>query len=316
MAQDDNSSVQTDISADLNAAVTETETEDSSPEEEVEEAEAEATGKSKPKKGAQTRIRDLLSMKDNLESVIEELTGKVNFKDKEIEKLIEQVDSREKDRVTIAKINQLYQDVPELRPYLEGLDKAIQDQEYTLPGMEAKDKAVSKETESEALAKAQELVRQAKAEMDESLTSQRDELILHKADLLTDAYIDQLPEQYNDEDKEILRSVLVDHIDWDTVDGNPEALPEVIAEGFQSVLDWYKTPKGANATVPQGEESEVHRAEPITKEKLDAFAKQDWAKLKTVKTPDGKEMQVPEVSDEDFNKSLAQMMRELRKLSE
>lgn len=317
MAQD----VQTDLEAALEAAASETESEESSTEEKVEEAEAKATeekvekteSKGKPHKGANDRIQDLLGQTKDLETKIEELTGTVDARDGEIGKLVDLLQMRDNDAAVVQKINELHQTSPEMKDLIETLDKAIRGEEVESPekGEESKEKP---EGESEAIAKAQSLIKEAQATMDEQLAEQADELILHKADLLTDNYVSELPEEYNDEDKHILRTVLVDHINWDKIEADNNALPEAFAEGFQSALDWYGSPKGAKAAVPEGEESKTQQgAESLTEEKLADFTGQEWGKLKTVETPDGKKVE-PEISDEDFTKSLAQAMKAGNKL--
>jgi len=316
MAQD----VQTDLEAALEkAAASETETEESSTEEEVEETEAKATekkeevseSKGKSHKGANDRIQDLLGNAKDLEKQIEDLTGTVGSRDEEIGKLVDLLKARDNDAAVVQKINELHQTNPDMRDLIETLDKALKGEEVELPG---KGKEGESEEKPEAIAKAQELIKEAKAGLDEQLAAQSDELILHKADLLTDNYVSELPEEYNDEDKFILRSVLVDHIPWDKIESDNAVLPEAFAGGFQSALDWYGTPKGTKAAVPEGEESKSQQgAKPLTEESLGDFVGQEWGKLKTVTTPDGETVQ-PEISDEDFTASLAQAMKAGNKL--
>jgi len=166
------------------------------------------------------------------------------------------------------------------------------------------------------LAEAKRLIQESQDQTAQLLADQADELILHKADILTDSYIAELPDEYNDEDLNIIRTVLVDHINWDSIEENPDVLPEAFAEGFQSALTWYGTPKGsAPAPAKAGESDETAtETESMTEEKLAKFVDQDWGKLKEVETPDGKVL-VPEVSDEDWPTVLADVMKAANKLS-
>lgn len=318
--------VETNLEAALEAAASDEEPDKSSLSDEAKEAEAKAAEAAaeadkkveleptKPRghKGANDRIQDLLDQNKTTEEKAAQIEETLAERDEEIGKLVDLLKLRDNDAAVVAKINELHQSDPELKDLIETLDKAIQGQEFEMP--EKGKEGEKPEGEAEVLAKAKELLKEHESATEERLAEQADELILHKADLLTDAYIAELPDEYNDEDQYILRSVLVDHINWDQVEQNPEALPEAFAEGFQSALDWYKTPKGKAAPVPEGEGNETATAEPMTEKKLTDFAGQDWGKLNSVETPDGKTLN-PEVSDEDFTAALAQAMKAENKLS-
>lgn len=312
--------VNTDIEAALEAAASKETADASSKSEETEEAVVEATeGKTEseaPKgKGAQNRIQEILASSKGLEKQIEELTGTVGSRDEEIGKLVDLLELRDNDAKVVAKINELHQMNPDFKELIETLDSAIRGEEVTVKGDE-KDEGGEKTGEAEAVAKAQELLRSAQTEMDDALAGQRDDLILHKADILTDRYVAELPKEYNEEDINILRTVLVDHIDWDAIEENPDALNEIFANGFQSALNWYQTPKGATPAVSSEDDEgdEKTNNEPVTQERLDAYTAQDWGKLKMVETPDGKEVK-PEISDEDFTQSLAAAMKKQNALN-
>ena len=309
-----------EIIADLEAAASETEPEESSTEEEVEETEAKASEKeeekSKPgRKGASNRIQELVEKRKDLESELEKMQETISSRDEEIQKLVDLLELRDNDSKVVAELNRMHQESPELRPYIEAIDKAMRGEEYDIPGVEKEAKRGAKADESKT-DEALKLIQEAKGEMSEALADQYTELVLHKVDLLTDRYMEQLPETYNDDDRRVILDSLVEHLNWDAIEENPDGLPDTFAEGFQKCLNWYGTPRGAQATVPEGEEGTTRNkgAEPFTQEKLDEFARQNWGKLKTVETPDGKRVE-PEVSEDDFKRALGQAMRKQNDLS-
>lgn len=305
--------VNTNIEAALEAAA-EAETDESSKSEEAEETVVEATKESKSEtktehkgKGAQGRIQELIGDSKALESQIEQLNQTLSARDEEIGKLVDLLELRDNDAKVVAKINELHQTNPEFKDIIESLDAAIRGEEVNLPKSEKEGESNAK-TEAEAVAKAQALIREAQVSMDEQLASQQADLILHKADVLTERYMAELPETYNEEDQEILRTVLVDHINWDAIEENPDSLNDEFASGFQSALNWYKTPKGATTAAQEDETKNTQKSGPVTAEHLAAFVNQDWGKLNTVETPDGVKIK-PEVSDADFTQALASAMK-------
>lgn len=323
--------VQAELEAALEeAAASETETEESSTEEEVEETEEKATKKAekatKPKghKGASGRIQDLLAKVEEVEGTAKTHEETISARDKEIGTLIEQLELQKGEHAVVQQINHLHQTNPEMKAVIEALDQELQGKNpdwtkvalpKTTANAEGNDEGDEKGT-VDSVAQARELIQAHQNEMDEALQEQADELLLHKADILTDAYIAELPDEYNEEDKDILRSVLSEHIDWDAIEEDPDDLPDKFAEGFQSVLKWYRTPKGASPSVDEdGNENTTKEAKPVTEESVKDFANLEWGKLKTVETPSGKQL-VPAVDDTDYAKALGEMMKKSNQLED
>jgi hypothetical protein len=317
--------VQKNLEAALEAAASETETEESSPEGGVEETEEKATGtkatetelksKGRDHKGANSRIQDLLAEKKEFEEKFGTLEQTVAARDTEIGKLVDLLELRDGDAATIRRINEIHQTNPEMKDLLETLNEQIQGNEVdwskvTLPGKTEVTKDGETKGEANALLKAQELIESHQREVDEALADQQDELTLHKADILTDNYIKELPEEYNEEDQFRIRSVLAHHIDWDAIEQDPAVLGNEFAEGFQKCLDWYGTPHGKAASASRDESDENQtKAEPMTEKRIVDFAKQDWAKMKEITTPAGKTINVAEVDDDEYSQALSQMLK-------
>lgn len=316
--------VNLDIESALEAA-SEEPTEESSESGETEETVVESKSESSSKestpskeapkssgRGAQSRIQDLLSNSKELESQLTEMQSTLSARDEEIGKLVDLLQLRDNDAKIVAKINELHQSDPRFKDMIETLDKAIRGEEVKFDEEEKN----GEKPKDDPVAKAQQILKEAQGQMEESLADQQADLIFHKADLLTDKYVEGLPESYNEEDVNILRTVLVDHINWDAIEENPDSLNEVFAEGFQSALDWYGTPKGAAKTTAESEDTNTNKStyQPVTEERLKAYANQDWGKLKKVETPDGVSF-TPEVAEEDFAKALGAAMKHENALS-
>ncbi len=324
--------VQAELEAALEeAAASETETEESSTEEDVEETEEKATkkaekpAKAKGHKGANDRIQDLLAKVEEAEGMASTHEETVAARDKEIGTLIEQLELQKGEHAVVQQINHLHQTNPEMKAVIEALDQELQGKnpdwtKLALPNASTNAEGDGKEgdekSDVDAVAQARELIQTHQNEVDEQLQEQADELILHKADILTDAYIAELPDEYNEEDQHIIRSVLSEHIDWDAIEENPNDLPDKFAEGFQSVLKWYRTPKGAGPSVDEdGDENTTKEAKPVTEESVKDFANLDWGKLKTVETPSGKQV-VPAVDDTDYASALGDMLKKANQLED
>ena len=134
-------------------------------------------------------------------------------------------------------------------------------------------------------------------------------MILEKADNLTDSWVAELPKDYSDKDKEILREALVNRIDWESIEqAEGKNLRDEMKQGFQKTLDWYGKPKGS---------VESKEKEPETPEdsqaKLKELVNKDWGKLKEVER-NGVKARVPVISDEDFAKSMAEVLKRQNRL--
>lgn len=271
-------------------------------EESSEEAESKADEKSEAKgKNAQSRIRDLVSQSKELQEELDTLKGTVTERDTEIGKLVDLIEARENDSRIIQKINELHED-PEWKPIIEDLDKAVRG----LPVERSSDK--SDESDDKIDSKALKVLEDTQAVLQDRILDQQAEILLGKADVLADRYIDELPEEYNEDDRRLLRGHLTELIDWDAIEENPDDLPEIFAQGFQATLDYYGQPKGF---VPESKSDDTDDSESRQVSDEDLVEK-DWGKMREVKAHDGTVIKEPAVSDEDFQAVLAEAIRRSR----
>lgn len=303
--------VNVDIEAALEAAATGVETV-TSPETVVDASEeTKAEAEKAPKGGANERIRELVGNTKELKTQLDDVSSTLKERDSEIARLVELLEFKEKDSRVVAKINELYETNTELKPVLDILDRAVRGEQVDLSqlGISKKEVAANPEGVKDTLLQAKELVNSTKQELEAQIAEQRHELILSRADLLADNYLGQLPKEYGEEDVRIVREVLVDKIDWDAIDANPEALTNEFKKGFEKTLKWYGTPKGA-AQVSNKSNEKVK--EDITPEKLRAFSQQEWGRTRIVEDAKGKREEL-EVSDADFAKALGAALKNSRR---
>lgn len=296
-----------DVKLDIDAALEEASKsdkslEESSTEEGTEAVETAADDKASNKgKGAQDRIRELVSKQKELESRLEKTSGTVTERDAEISKLLDLLSSREEDSRVVKRINDLYQDEKH-KPYIDYIDKIVKGEEPdVIP--EFSSKKVQKEVDDSA--KLIKELNSTKAEIEQAMAEQKADLILDKADQLTDFWMKELPKEYTDEDKKVLQELLVNRVDWDSIEeAEGKNLKDEMTSAFQKTLDQYGKPRGSFQAAPEKKEQEKESPEEA-RVKLRKFIDQDWGALKA----DEKGNKSPAVSDEEFSAALAQLMK-------
>lgn len=264
-------------------------------------------GKSGSKSGASARIQELVSQTKSLEEELEALRGTVSEKDSELTKLVNILSEREKDHKAVQAIQELHASNPDLRPLIEALDKAVGGEEVDLQEiLGTSDKDESPDKGAKEAEKLQKLLNATKDELTQEVANQKAELLLDKSDRVVDSYLDQLPEEYTEEDIRFLQRILPDHIDWEGIEDSPERLETLVGEGLQEALNWYGTPRGSAKAKVEGESEE--KEAPLTKEQRMSKLSEGIGELKEVETPSGKRLQ-PVLSDEDFAARLGEALR-------
>lgn len=302
--------VTTDIEEALKAAAdepseTESSTEETGTEEEDEKSEPEEKA-SKKGKGASSRIQELVAEKKALEAEFEKARGTLTERDAELGKLVDLLQARENDSQVVAKLNELHAN-PEYKDMIEYLDKVIRGEE-----VQTKPEFSSKKAEQDS-EKSADLIRKldAKAaEIDDAIAEREAELLWKEANHLAADWLSELPKAYGEEDKRILSESIADRVDWDAIEeSDGKNLEKELLKGFKATLDWYGKPKGLGTQ--KEEESERDPEEEV--KKLRNFVNQGWGKLKETES-NGKKILVPQVSDEEFSKAMAQVIRKQNQL--
>lgn len=298
--------VQTDIEAALKGAAEDTSQEESSAElaggEESNEDKSESPEKASKGKNANTRIQQLIAQEKKLQEELEKRNSTLAERDAELAKLVDLLQARDNDAQVVSKINELYSN-SEHKPIIEYIDKLVR-------GEEVKEKPVfSSKAQEQDVEKHADLLRKLEEkgkEINEAISDQQAELIFRQADQLASNLLNELPKAYGEEDKKILRKVLVDEVNWDAVEAQGgKNLSEELNRGFKATIDWYGKPKGL-VTETKETEKEIDPEE--ESKRLRGFINQDWGQMRTVEKG-GKKIYEPSVSDTDFSKALAQILK-------
>jgi hypothetical protein len=303
-----------DAASEAEESSTEAEVNEEESTEEVEAQEDDESGSKKtaPKgsKNAQGRIRELVETTKDLQSQLEAALSEKSERDQELGKLVNLLEEREEKSKTVDRIQYLYEHgSDEIKASIEQLDKAIVGKE--IEG-EVQEKKGEDSTETRAI---QEALVSQKAVLEDQLAEQQTDLTLHKADLLADKYIQHLheefPDDYNEDDERIIRQNLVNYVDWDAIEENPESLQDNFHAGFEAVLTDYGTPRGS--LIKKTQTDDENSEESKTKEEpfdLEEFANKEWGKLKQIGTDKHDRPIMKEVvSDEDFISMAAEGIR-------
>ena len=284
--------------------------------EEVEETEAEVEAKaetetketdsSKGKGNAQDRIRGLSGKVKDLSTQLDGLSGKLTERDQEIAKLVDLLEIREKDSRLIERINELYESGPEevkatiknLNDVLTGVNTQLEDvKEQAKDAKDAGDKSTLKE-----IGRLQKELESTKSTLENQIADQSDQILLDKSDKILERVFAELGEEYTADDRRVLSKEVIDQINWEAIEENPDALEQQVLEGFTKTKEWYGTPRGA---LLKGDKKEV-----TPDISVDNLLKVDWGKTKEVKGA-----KVAEYSDATFTDALAEAMRQANRTS-
>lgn len=250
------------------------------------------------------RFKEVNEERKSLTEQLEGVQGKLNSRDQEVSKLVDLAEAREFDSKVVAKINELHGD-PRYADIIERLDKAVQGIDEEVEAGEVKPEA--------AMEKATKLLQDTKSELQEEMASQRDDLILDRADRLVEKYFDELPDDYNDDDKARLGKDIIEHIDYGAIEENADVLPDVIHKAVQNTVNAYGEPRGALIAKAAEVQDKTPNETPESKSpSIEDLTGREWGKLKTVTTPKGDELR-PEVSEGEFTEALGEAIRLDRK---
>lgn len=295
------------------AAAEEEGAKESSTEASVESAAEEAEDKDKPKSGknANARIQELVAARNKLAAERDAYQADLKKKDSELGDMLAMLKQKESDSRTIQAIKDLHGRDDKWRPWIEKLDQALKGESIEWGDPDAKGE---KPAENQDLSKVRDLLKQTQEDLSTKVAEQRAQLILDKVDRIVDRYMENLPEGYGKEDRRILQETLSDHIDWDSINSNPDDVQKHVAAGIQKCVNWYGRPKGEAATpskdAPPG--APVSQPTDPKKELEGLLARTDYGKAKVTETKEGGRRFEPAVSDDQFVADLAKALRAAR----
>ncbi len=155
-------------------------------------------------------------------------------------------------------------------------------------------------TPAEGEKKVEKILKQHKAEIGDALATNRAELLFNTANERAARYLESLPDEYTDKDKEIIGRVWTNEVDWDGIEDDPTQLNTILAESLDRVLNWYGEPKGyISKAAAAPVEPKVE--EPTPAIKIKQILDKEWGEV-------GDNGQ-PILSDDDFRKEAARVIR-------
>lgn len=252
-------------------------------------------------KGATDRIQELVSARNAAQAKFEEAMAKLQAKEAENSKLIEIAQSNQQDAEVIAKINELHKN-PSYKDLIEKLDKAIQGKDVEAAKVEsaAAQATTPTTTDNNELKQIRAELQATRQQAAAAIADQKQDLLLQKSDVILKELFGQLPaNDYLSKDRQIIQEMLVERIDWDGIEKDPNALENKVASGFAKAIEDYGDPRGriaaqaAKETTPKGESTTD----------VD-FTKLELGKLVTEQR-NGKTVSRPAINDDDFSSLLA-----------
>ena len=202
----------------------------------------------------------------------------------------------EQDSQILGAIKDLAQD-DKYRDHVVAIDKALQ-------GIEDEVESAEEKGDDKAVSKAEKAFDKKAAELDTLIKDHRAENLWTEAQGLAKDMLAALPDDYTDEDRKLIGKIWTPHVDWDGIESTGrDAIPNALNQTFADAIKEYGTPRGALVAKTTKEiESRIPEAKQASSETTvkDLLAK-DWAAT----NEDGK----AEISDDEFNKGMAALMR-------
>jgi hypothetical protein len=230
------------------------------------------------------------------------LTQQLAEQNDKLVRMAELLELKEQDVQTLNEIKSFVND-PAMADHVYAIDNKLK-------GIEAEVEA-GETTPDQAMDRTRELLESTREEIADVQATAQAEALVARADVIADKLLAQLPEEYNEQDRNVIQDLWTDKMDWGKAVNNPDALTDILTEGLQETLTRYGTPRGSLFT---GEEVEELTPEPATEptspeEKLAELMDQNWGGVKETDLGDGRTSVAAEKSDDEFNAAMAEIIR-------
>jgi hypothetical protein len=272
---------------------------------EVKEETRETKGKT-PAKGAipYERFQEVVGQKNALAEELATIKGASSEDRNALSKLAIMLEEKEKDTSLLNDIRALAID-PKYRDALELIDKGLKGVEEEVE--------TGKTTPEKANVETQKLIAK-QAVIEDSIADQKAELIIQRADMLADKWLESLPPEYTEVDRKVIANLWTNNVDWNKVEQNPAQLDSILAETFQESINTFGIPRGKLINpddVEFVEETTTKAVDPM--EELSTLLKdKQYGATKMVKTYGGKEVSMPSVSDDEFASDIGKILKARR----
>jgi len=270
------------------------------------------SGKSDGEWIPKNRFNEVIAAQNEQAEEAKTWRAKASEADKSIANLTAMLSSAQKAQETINDLRQLAND-PVHGPHVRYLHSVLIGEPIEFEGeTPLPDNATPEQKEEARLAELVERQNQLAA----TLEDQQSSALVQRADAIADRWLDALPDEYTDEDRNAIAHLWTGQVDWKTIDRDPSALDQVLTDSFQSTLNIYGVPRGALFTPEQVEElkqptGETPKALSPEEELGQLFASKNYSGFKGTgkKNFAGTEIVAPEVSDDDFARDMAAALK-------
>jgi hypothetical protein len=268
---------------------------------ETSETKGKATGK-----GAipYERFQEVIGQKNTLAEELQAVKSEASKDRDSLAKLATMLQEKENDTNILNEIRALALN-PKYRDALELIDKGLRGVEEEVEAGETTPEKADIETKK-LLAK--------QAQIEDSVADQKAELIIQRADLLADKWLESLPPEYTEDDRKVIANLWTNNVDWDSVEQNPGNLDKILAESFQQSINTFGTPRGSLLNPDDVEfvdETTTKAADPV-EELATMLRDKQYGATKLVKTHSGKEVPMPIIGDDEFAADFARVLKARR----
>lgn len=212
--------------------------------------------------------------------------------------LTEVIKQGQKDADLVASLRGLAQN-PKYSDLIKNVDKA-------LAGLDVEEEKGDK-TPEEVADQKHSILESVQEKLTGELEEQRNEILLQRADLIAKDYLSELPEEFNDKDRELVSEMWANRLDWDKVQENPTEMPNLLKTSLEQTLNDYGEPRGKIAQTAAEELEKATEAPPEApkisiEDQMAKYLTKEYGAVKDDK---------PVVSDEEFNDDFGKAFKAL-----
>jgi len=298
-----------DITANLDAAINEETTEESPTSEtgtggESTEATEASSPESKGKTIPYTRFKEVNDAKNELRDELAALQEKFEEQSTSVTQMTQMLNEAKENSDLLKEIQALQTD-PNMLPHLEAIDKKLRGVEEVLEQTDGEGKDNTR-------AELNKLLQSQRDQLEQQQADLQSDILVQKADIIAEKWLEALPEEYTEQDKEIISTLWAQSVDWDKVSASPDSLSDHLKETFQSSIDKFGVPRGGLIDPNDPDSYEIETQQPETpspeEELLEAIGKKNYGGFKEVDQGGRKSVQA-EVSDDEFAADMAKAIR-------
>jgi hypothetical protein len=243
-----------------------------------------------------SRFKEVIDQKNDLTSQVDELQSNYQVANDSLAKMTQMLEAAKGDQDLIKQIQALAND-PKMLPHVDAIDKKLR-------GIEEEIEETG-EVSDKTLESTRKVLEQQQTQLQNQVEQQYSDILTQRADAIADKWLESLPEQYTDQDREIIGQLWASKVNWNDVESNPDGLDDVLANTFQETINSFGLPRGGliDPNDPDSYEIELPETPELTPEQeiAEIVGTRNYS---AYKTEDG-----AEVSDADFAADLGKVLK-------